>query len=805
MRDFWQDVRHGLRSLARSLAFTIVVVLTLALGLGANAAIFTIFEAVILRPLSYSQPSQLVSLYGSNPRQGEFRNRVSDADFRDWKAQNKSFAGMTEFYDENWTLSGTQDPERLSCFRAYGNFFQVLGIRAVAGRMFSEADDTPTAPDVVVISRGLWQRRFGGRLDLLGSVITLNGHPFTVIGVMPEGTDLLAGVDVVSPLGGPLEASRKARLMFVVGRLRPAVSIEVAQSEMTALAKGLEASYPDTNTDWSVAIVPLREDVTGSLRRPLLVLLGAVGLVLLIACANATNLQLVRGSWREHEMATRAALGAGRARLVRQSIVESGLLAAGGGLLGLALAYLAVGYADRLAGPEFLGDARVHLDYKVLGYMAILCALSTIVAGLVPALRASRASATSLLAGASRGTARSDARSGSILIVSEIAMCLVLLLGAGLLLRSFSQMVRVEPGFQPQRLLTFQVTLAGQRYAQIPSQKEYIREVVQRLKTYPGVAGVASISQPPFCASCPKVEAYFSIEAKPTVAGEEPTLNYRTVSPNYFAVAGVPILRGRGFDEEDTATAPGAVVINEAASKHFWPGEDPLGKRIRWEKMGGSDQWYTVVGVAGDVKGFGLDSEERPAAYVSYTQRFFPWFRWTSFMIRTASEPIPFTSGIRHEIYQVDDTVPIYGVTTIDSLMESSTRPHRVLLVLFGVFAAIALVLAAVGIYGVISFWVARRTHEIGIRMALGAQRTTIVRMVLAKGVQLTLLGLSLGLVLGLALARFIEHLLFKLEPTDPFTLASVAVLLSGVALAACFLPAWRATKVDPLVALRYE
>jgi putative ABC transport system permease protein len=734
------------------------------------------------------------------------KNPFSYLTFSDVRAQSREFEHVVAYSGAGAALTGGDKPEQLEGVVASGDFFAVLGARPALGRVFTAEDERPDSR-VVVISHGLWERRFGSDPRLAGQSVMLDGVSTTIVGVMPKGFKYPldeAKVDYWSPLDpqSDLNKERGAGYLNVVGRLRRGATLQQAQGELEAIAGRLGEQYPRQSGGRGVNLVALHEDLVGNIRTALFVLLGAVGFVLLIACANVANLTLARAASRQREVAIRTALGASRWRIVRQLITESLLLALTGGALGLLLALWGV---DLLVASIPEGVPRVGeigLDPRVLGFTAAVSILTGVVFGLVPALQASKTDLHGGLKEGSRGSTEGGRRSRarSILVVVEVALSLVLLVSGGLLMRSFVSLINVEPGFDPKGVLTANVGLPGAKYGEEVRQTEFFRQTLERVAAVPGVRHAGAVDPLPLSNSM--MQNGLTFEGRPAPPpGERPTTNTRIITPDYIRAMGIPVLRGRAFDGRDVKDAPKVLLINEAFARKYFPGEDPLGKRV--EVTVAPDMLGEIVGVVGDVKHRSLDREPDPECYVSFEQ--VP----TSFMtlvVRTESnDPAALTASLREAVRQVDADIPLADVRTMEQVVSNSVAQRRFNTLLLGVFAALALVLSAVGIFGVVNYSVTQRTHEIGIRMALGAQTRDVLRMVVGQGMRLVLVGVAVGLAAAFALTRVMSSLLYGVSATDPVTFFGVALVLAAVALAACLIPARRAMKVDPMVALRYE
>lgn len=822
MQDLLRDIRYGLRALGKRPGFTAIVVITLALGIGANTAIFSVVNAVLLRPLPYDDADRLVYVTERDPKSA-FNVPFSYPDFTDWRAQNHVFESFGVYNFRDYNLTGIGEPERLQTGQASADLFSALRVHAASGRLFTNDEDKPGAAAVVVLSYELWQRRFGGDPNLLNRTVTLNERPYTVIGIMPRDFSFSPHTELWVPIGQLSDQpsynvrDRHPGLMGVA-RLNAGVTLDQARAELDAIAARLEQEYPDTNKDTGARIVPLRENYVRDARRALWVLLGAVGLVLLIACANVANLMLARATTRQREMAVRVAMGASRWRVIRQLLTESLLLAMVSGALGLLVAQWGVRLILAFAADNIPRTTEIGIDNRVLAFTLAVSALTGIIFGLAPALQSSRADVQEALKETARGTTGGRHRLRQFLVVGEIALTLMLLIGAGLLIRSFYRLQQVNPGFVDEHVLSFTTQLPSRKYPGAQQWLNFYQEVIERLRSSPGVKDVSVTSRVPMRVDIWQSE-FQIVGQPPPPPGPRPEMEVSVVGPEYYRTMGIPLLRGRYFTEQDNRAnlsedklrnldlnqRPRAglktIIVDEEFARRHWPSQDPLGKQILLR--GPNESPLTVVGVVGRVK---LYSPDEPAGFV---QGYLPFLErpqsGMSFVIKTTLEPEQMIAAARQQVRLVDADQPIYDVKTLTEWRSEAIAPQRFNLLLLGLFAALALVLAVVGIYGVMAYSVVQRTQEIGLRMALGAQMKDVLKLVLGNGMTLALLGVAIGLAGAFALTRLMSSLLFGVTPTDPVTYGFVAGGLLVVALVACYLPARRATKVNPMVALRYE
>jgi putative ABC transport system permease protein len=810
METFLQDLRYGVRMLLKKPGFTVVAVLTLALGIGANTAIFSVINGVLLRSLPYTEPERLVALWETNPKLGtESRNRneVAMGNFLDWRSQNESFEQVGALYYTNVNLTGTGEPEQIQSAIVTVNLFETLGLQPVNGRSFLSEEEKPGSPRVVVVSHELWQRRFGSDPNLVGKTFTLNGNPSTVVGIMPPGFELQFPTNRQVEMWLPMRidtanADRKAHYLYVLGRLKKEASLEQAQSEMTAIAARLQQKYPDTNAEKGANVIALQSQLIGDVRSYLYVLFAAVGFVLLIACANVANLLLVRVSARHKEIAIRQALGASRGRLIRQLLTEALALSFIGGLLGLLLARWGIDLLVALTPSDVprLGEIRMHT--AVFGWTFAVSLLAGVLFGLAPALQASKPDLNESLkesSGRSTGGVQRN-RIRSLLVISEVALALVLLIGAGLMIKSFMRLQQVKPGFEPDGLLTMSLSLPRQKYNESQKANLFFDQLFERIKTVPGVEAVGGTDPLPLSNS--NATTGFVVEGGPLLPmADRPEVGERAVTPGYFETMRIPVLKGRSFTEQDRSNTPLSVIVNEALARRYWPDEEVIGKRLGFNESDKQD-WYEIVGIVGNVKHDRLAAEPKPELFFAYRQ--YPK-NFMSLVVRASSDPANLSAALREQVLAVDPDQPVFDIKTMNERMSKSMAQNRFVMLLLTIFSALALILAAVGIYGVMSYAVTQRTHEIGIRLALGAQTGDVLKMVVGQGLALTLAGVAAGVVGAVALTRLMSSLLFEVSATDWLTFMLVALLLTGVALAACFVPARRATRVDPMVALRHE
>jgi putative ABC transport system permease protein len=800
------DIRYAIRNLIKRPGFTLIAVITLALGIGANSAIFSAINALLLRPLPFPELDRVVAIWDEMPSRGIIHNEVAMANYLDWRAQNQSFEQLALYRWWSANLTGIDPPERIQGFLVTANFIDVIGLKPIMGRNFTEEENQPGKDAVAIITHSLWQRRFGGDPNIINKTITTNSVTRTVIGVMPERFNFPKGAEVYAPIAltPELMRSRGSHGYYVIGRLKPGVSIESAQADTDNMAARLEQQYPETNTGWGATVYPIVADTVRLYDTALWVMMGAVGFVLLIACANVANLMLARASGRRREIALRAALGASRWRIIRQLLTESIIVALIGGALGVLVAFWGID-ALRVSNP---GDAarfapgwyQLGLNLPVLAFTLGLSFLSGLVFGLAPAWQVSKPNLNDALKEGLRQASGSSHLLRSSLVVFEVALSLVLLVGAGLLARSFLSLLKTDPGFNPDNVLTMNLVLPGAKYREEPQRAAFYNDLVQRVKAVPGVESAAVVNYLPLGGANSSDDYLVEGAAEPP-PGYEYDGRYRVATPDYFRTMRIPIIRGRGFTEQDKAGAPPVVIVNETLARKHWPDEAAIGKRIRFYGPLERAPWMEIVGVVADVK-HELNLPVIPEYYLPHAQD-----AWGSMVLlaKTNVEPSSLAASIRQQVWAIDKDQPVFDVRTMQEVRSMSVTMYSFSSVMLGIFAGVALLLASIGIYGVMAFAVTQRTQEIGIRMALGARGSDVLKLVVKHGMKLALLGIVIGLAGSWALTRFMEKLLVGVPATDLLTFSVVSACLFVAALLACYLPARRATKVDPLVALRYE
>jgi putative ABC transport system permease protein len=812
MQTLIQDLRYGARMLMKKPGFTLIAVLTLALGIGANTTIFSVVNAVLLRPLPYQNSEQLVMIWGKLPAHVSGAVGASAPEFVDYQDQNSVFSSIATHTSSSFNLTGVGEPERIVGTLVSAGLFPLLNVQPALGRAFLNEEDQPGHDRVVILSHGLWRRRFAGDSDIVGRSVTLDGQSHAVVGVAPAGfrfpddeTEIWKPIAFTAEQLGVNE--RGSHYLNVIARMKPGVTIEQAQTEVAAIAQRMQREHPtyyQADSGWGASVVSFREETVGDARLALLALFGAVGCVLLIGCANIANLLLARASTRQREMAIRSALGGRPWRIVRQLLTESFLLAFVGGGLGAFIAVWGVEVVARLSASTLPRVNEIGIDGRAIGFTLAITLATGLLFGLAPAWQSARPDLNeSLKEGGGKGSESGGRhRLRGLLVVGEIAIALVLLVGAGLMVKSLYRLQQVEPGFDPSHALTMRLALPEAKYPEPQRQRDFFDRLLNRIAALPGVKASGAINFLPLSET--GNQRNFLIEGKP-----EPKLNvgFRMVSPDYFRAMGVPLRAGRLIDDRDRENAPRVAVVNETFANVFLANEYPLGKRVKFGSAQGPFPWLTIAGVVGDVKHNGLDRQTRPEIYVPYLQPLLPeWDVPPMFLVvRSESEPSSLIAAVRGVVQELDRDQPVYGVSTMEQLLSRSTAPRLFNMTLLAVFAALALALAGVGVYGVMAYAVAERTREIGIRMALGAQTSDALKLVINQGLRLTLVGVALGLMGAFALTRLMKNLLFEVKATDPLTFIVIALLLTFVALSACWIPARRAAKVDPMIALRTE
>jgi putative ABC transport system permease protein len=811
MTSLWQDVRYSLRMIAKAPGFSVIAILTLALGIGANTAIFSVVNAVLLAPLPYSKPDQLVMVWSKNDPKGYKMFPVSGGDYAEWKSQNSVFDGMAASSDTLYTLTGAGEPQVVIGYQFSADYFRLLGTRPELGRTFLDEEDRAGGPDVVVLGDAIWRRTFHADPNIVGMSITLTGKPFTVVGVMPPSFRYPSLVELWTPLGLPASFLTKydETSLRVLARLKPGVTLKQAQSQMDAIQQRIAQEHPQTDAGNGVNLVPLREEIAGDVKMPLLILLGAVGFVLLITCANMASLMLARAAGRRKEIAIRTALGASRARLVRQFLTESLLLSLAGGALGLLFAngatrFLLAIFPNNIANVSIPQVTSIPTDVRVFSFTLLAALVTGVLFGLAPVLGFKAATSGEGLKETSRSTTASSAerRFRGSLVISEFALALVLLIGAGLLITSFRNLLRGNLGFDADHILSAQLFLSTAEY---PSEKperrlEFVNDATERIRRLPGVESVGAAGFMPLSGFWG--EAEFTLQGQPEPApGQKPSAKSDFVTPDYFRAMGISLLKGRAFTEQDRQGSEQVVVVNEILARREFGTQNPIGQQLNFGDSNKSDLWE-VVGVVSDIHDFGLEEKVRGNIYRPFAQTPLPV---VAFVVRTSGRPSSLTSAVKQAIWSVDKDQPIYKIIGVDRLASESLGLRRVSSVLLGAFSALALLLAGLGIYGVTAFSVAQRTHEIGVRMALGAQPDSVLKMVMGYGMRIVIAGMAIGLAGALGLARVLASLLYGVKPTDVMTFIFTSLLLAFIALVACYVPARRAMRVDPIVALRHE
>lgn len=812
MDTLLKDFRYGIRSLLKRPGFTAISVITLALGIGANTAIFSLVNAVLLRSLPFADPDRLVMIWEDASYAGFPRNTPAAANYADIKNQNIVFEGVAATNERSYNLTGDGEPEKVQTVAVTADFFPLLGVKPLLGRAILPEEDQPGANRVVVLSYGLWQRRYGGDRSIVGRQLLLSGEKYTVVGVMPNGFQFLdSKIGMWVPIAFTPEdlAKRTRHYLQVVARMKPGVRVTQANAEVVAIHQRIARDHPDEAGRISGFVLPLREQVAGEVRRPLIVLSVAVGFVLLIACANIANLLLSRAASRRREMAVRAALGAGRMRIVRQLLVEGLAMSVVGAICGLVLAWWSFAFLQRLIPDGLVGSSVLSIDPRVLGFTLLVTLLTTVIFGLVPALQVSKIDLNEAL---KQGGGRSGLHAGgnrmrSAMVVAEVSLALVLLVGAGLLIQTFMKLRDQYASLRAESVLTLRTVLPRNKYAENTQRAAFYKQVLERVSALPGVISAGYVTTVPLAMKggtngfIPEGRA---IE-QATAGGVAYDANHRQITPDYFNTMSIPILRGRGFTEADNDQAVKVAVMNETMARQFWPGVEVLGKRFTMEDPA-ENRWITIVGVVADVRQMGVDEPVKAEMYFPYQQNNdSAFYAPQDLAIRTSIDPLSLVNSVRNEIHQVDPDQPISNIRTMDAVLGEETASRRLGMILLTIFAGLALLLATIGIYGVLAYFVVQHTQEIGVRMALGAQRSNILALVLKKGMSLALLGVGIGLVIAFTLTRLMASLLYGVSTADPLTYLAISLLLTGVAFFACYFPARRATRVDPLVALTYE
>ena len=806
MQALWQDLRYGARMLLKKPGFTLIATLTLELGIGANTAIFSVVNAVLLRPLPYPEHERLMQIFLHNPETPSGRGGYGNADFQALRERNRSFEKIAAISSgNNFSLTGSGAPEQVIGAVVTAEFFDALGIRPQRGRTFLAGDDKPGSPRTVVVSHGFWEKRLSSNPSAVGQTVTLNDESFTVIGVTPPDFRFTAfgPAELWTALRLDPPRARPPYFLRVIGRLKPGVSAEQAQAEVSAICDQVQQQYPNSRSKVA-RVESFKRAIVGDAQLSLFVLLGAVFFVLLISSVNVANLLLARATEREREIAVRSALGASRLRLIRQALTESVLLALIGGTLGWLLAQWGVDLIVALSPEDLPRFDEISVDGRVLGFTLLVTCFSGLVFGLAPALQSSQVDLNMTLKEGGRSGAEGFRRRRlrELFIVSEFALALLLLVGAGLMIRSFLRLQRVNPGFDPDRALAAQIILPQSRYREAAKVGAFQQQLLQRVRALPGVqAASVSMSLPP---DLLMMRNPFAVEGQTPAPGQsQPTAEQLLVSPDYFRTLGIRRHAGRDFTDADNSAAPFVVIINEALARQYFPHQDPVGKRLQTGDYSPRGQWLTIVGVVADVKYSGLREDIQPALYTPFLQNL--WWRSMYLAVKAGGDPLSLINSVRNEVWAVDRDLPVTQIKTMDQLMSESVAEPRVYTTLLGIFGAVALLLAAIGIYGVMAYAVTQRTREIGVRLALGAQTGAVLRLVISGGMKLALLGTAIGLLAAFALTRLMSKLLFGVSATDPVTFALIALLLVWVALLACWIPAQRATKVDPMIALRCD
>ena len=807
LADLGQDIRYGLRILRKNPGFTTIAVIALALGIGANTAIFSVVNAILLKPLAYKSPDQLVMIWEEATHLGFPKDTPPPANFLDWRQQSSVFEGMAATSYRSFNLTGVGEPERLEGRRVSANLFDLLGVQPIFGRTFVPEEDKPGSK-VVLLNESLWQHRFGGDPAVIGRTLSLNGEPYTVVGILPRTVRLPASGNWHDQVWVPMAfsseeaANRGSHYLEVIARMKPGVTLAKAQAEMDTIAARLAKQYPDVNARRGAVVRPLHEEIVGNIKPALLILLGAVTFVLLIACANVANLLLARAAVRQKEIALRLALGANRARLSRQLLVESVMLSLFGAAVGLGLAYYGLSILTRFIPPDVAYPDAITIDAKVLLFTLLVAVATGLVFGLVPAAQASHFSLNETLKEGGRDAAAgvSGKRLRSSLVIVEVATSFILLVGAGLLINSFFHLRNLDPGFRADHLLALSVDLSETRYPDPQRRTAFFDEVKRRLQSLPGAQSVAVAGNLPFTYNGDSMG--IAVEGIPDPPIDQwPDVVFRTVGPEYFNTMGIPLVGGRDFNDRDSRNTTLGVVVSEKMVRHYWPNDDAIGKHLKPGSTKSDVPWFTVIGVVKDVRQNDFIAEPKMQMYFNYRQLkdLVP----NAFILRTSVDPLSLATSARNTIWGVDKDQPVSNIDSMEHIVAGAVARQRFSTLLLGLFAGVALVLAAVGIYGVMSYTVAQQTREIGVRIALGAQRSDVLKMTVKHALKLVGLGLTCGLIAAFVLTRVMANQLFGISATDPLTFAIIALVQSLVALLASYLPAIRATRVDPIIALR--
>jgi putative ABC transport system permease protein len=809
MDNLLQDIRYAIRLCVRTPGFTAIAVLALALGIGANTAIFTIVNAALIERLPFKDPSRLVAVWEESSRRPGRSNTVGPANYLRWRERATVFEDLAGFVNTRVNLTGSGDPEELTLQLVNAGFFRILGVQPIVGRTFTPAEENDPRVPVAIVSYALWQRRFGSDSSLVGRAIQLNGQPTTVVGVMPPDFHLTVSAALVRKPADvwqkwvlpPQARDPRGRFMSVIARLKPGVPVAQAQAQMATIAAGLAAEFPEFDTGWSVKVVPLRDELAGEVRPALLMLAGAVAFVLFIACANVANLLLARAAVRQREIAIRTALGAARTRVIRQLLTESIVLALAGGGVGLLIAQWALDAMIAVSPVDLTQIGHIQLSYAVLAFTAAVSLLTAILAGFAPAFESARADVQAALKDGAQqaGTGVRHRRLRELFVVAEVALAVVLLVGAGLMLRSFAALRAVNPGFEANGVLTMRVALPGRKYDE-PKTLRFFDDAVRRVSSIPGVRAAGAISYLPF-AGLGAATKFEIVGQPPPPPGQDHVTDVSVCDNGYFEAMRIPLLKGRWFTEREMRTKSDVVIVNEALANRYFPNGDAIGKRLVIN-MTDANVPTEIVGIVGNSKFTDVRTEMQPQSYWPHPQ--LPYTAMT-LVVRTASDPIAFASAAAAVIHDIDKDQPVSEVRTMDQWIARSLAQVRFTSLLLAIFAGLALVLASIGIYGVMAYAVSQRTSEIGVRLALGAARRDILRMIVANAMRLAGTGLAIGIVLALALGRTIATLLYNTTSADPLTLGMVVLVLGGVALAASYLPARRAARIAPVEALRYQ